>query len=226
MKGAIMLSGGGSGKLFAAIGVTYPAGSTLTCTNGTKTLTAKTTSGQWVFAIPEPGTWTVMSGDRSEDIEITAEGQFETVNIASFYVFKSGSGFAEGYSLIGTSYAYPSIYDWSPNITDEYIENSDGGDVTWGVAEPIDLSEYKTLKARVLLSYVGLNNGAKMILGVSTTVLEGTTSPDMEASSEIGSESVNKETVISLDISNINGSYYVNWDMNYTKNKVYDLWLE
>ena len=46
-------------KLFAAIGVTYPAGSTLTCTNGTKTLTAKNTSGQWVFAIPEAGTWTV-----------------------------------------------------------------------------------------------------------------------------------------------------------------------
>lgn len=86
MKGAIMLSGGGSGKLFAAIGVTYPAGSTLTCTNGTKTLTAKTTSGQWVFAIPEAGTWTVTATDgtntKSQSVEITAEGQSVSVTLS------------------------------------------------------------------------------------------------------------------------------------------------
>lgn len=86
MKGAIMLSGGGSGKLFAAIGVTYPAGSTLTCTNGTKTLKAKTTSGQWVFAIPEAGTWTVTAtqgtNTKNQSVSITKEGQFESVELA------------------------------------------------------------------------------------------------------------------------------------------------
>lgn len=85
MKGAIMTSDGGT-KLFAAIGVTYPAGSTLTCTNGSKTLTAKTTTGQWVFAIPEAGTWTVTATDgtnsKSQSVSITTEGQFESVTLS------------------------------------------------------------------------------------------------------------------------------------------------
>lgn len=79
--------GGGSGKLFAAIGVTYPVGSAVTCTNGTKTLTAKTTSGQWVFAIPQAGTWTVTATDgtntKSQSVEITSEGQ--SVNVTLSY---------------------------------------------------------------------------------------------------------------------------------------------
>jgi hypothetical protein len=79
-----VMSGGGT-KLYAAIGVTYPAGSTVTCTNGTKTLTAKTTSGQWVFAIPEAGTWTVTAtqgtNTKSQSVSITKEGQFESVEL-------------------------------------------------------------------------------------------------------------------------------------------------
>ena len=83
-----VLSGGT--KLFAAIGVTYPAGSTCTCSNGTKTLKAKNTSGQWVFAIPEAGTWTVTAGDKSRSVSITKEGQFESVNLAILVLFDSG----------------------------------------------------------------------------------------------------------------------------------------
>lgn len=91
-----VMSGGGT-KLFAAIGVTYPEGSVLTCTNGTKTLTAKNTSGQWVFAIPETGTWTVTATDgtntSSKSVEITAEGQNVSVNLAyrtEGYLYNAG----------------------------------------------------------------------------------------------------------------------------------------
>ena len=96
MKGVIMISGGGA-KLFAAIGVTYPEGSTCTCTNGTKTLKAKTTSGQWVFAIPEAGTWTVTATDgtntKSESVNITAEGQSVNVELSyrtEGYLYNAG----------------------------------------------------------------------------------------------------------------------------------------
>ena len=87
--------GGGGTKLFAAIGVTYPAGSTLTCTNGTKTLKAKTTSGQWVFAIPEAGTWTVTATDgtstKSESVSITTEGQSVKVELNyRLWLYKDG----------------------------------------------------------------------------------------------------------------------------------------
>lgn len=48
----------GIGKIYAVIGVTYPSGSTCTCTNGAKTLTAKDTTGRARFVIPSAGTWT------------------------------------------------------------------------------------------------------------------------------------------------------------------------
>ena len=74
-----------AGKLFAVIGVTYPAGSTCTCTNGSKTLTAKGTGGKALFVIPSAGTWTVtaVSGSKStsKTVSITAEGQVETVTL-------------------------------------------------------------------------------------------------------------------------------------------------
>lgn len=77
-------AGGGLANAFAAIAVTYPAGSTCTCTNGAKTLKAKDTGGSWLFPIPEAGTWTVRyTGEGvadARDIEITAFGQLEKVS--------------------------------------------------------------------------------------------------------------------------------------------------
>lgn len=77
--------GGASSSAFAIIGATYPEGAICTCTNGTKTFTAKDTSGQWIFYIPSAGTWTVtaVSGDKSTSkaVSITAEGQVETVTL-------------------------------------------------------------------------------------------------------------------------------------------------
>lgn len=77
--------GGSSAKVYAVIGVTYPTGSTCTCTNGAKTLTAKDTTGRALFVIPSAGTWTVkaVSGSKSKSktVSITAEGQVETVEL-------------------------------------------------------------------------------------------------------------------------------------------------
>lgn len=79
-------------KIFAAIGVTYPAGSTLTCTNGIKTFTAEPkdkTNSKWVFGIPEPETlpevWTITATDglntRSQNIGIMVEGQWTSIEL-------------------------------------------------------------------------------------------------------------------------------------------------
>lgn len=87
----IML-GGGSGKAFAVIGVTYPEGSTCTCSDGTKTLKLKDTSGQGFFLIPYAGTWTVMCYDgetfessankRSENVTISQDGQVNVIGLS------------------------------------------------------------------------------------------------------------------------------------------------
>ena len=76
----------GTGKAFAVISVTYPEGSTCTCSDGTKTLKLKDTSGQGFFLIPYAGTWTVTATDGihtvNRTVSITTEGQEETVSIS------------------------------------------------------------------------------------------------------------------------------------------------
>lgn len=82
----------------ATINITYPAGSTCkaTHTDGTE-LTAPDTSGTWSCIVPSAGTWTVTATDgtntKSESVEITSEGQSESVDLHYiFYIFKSGVG--------------------------------------------------------------------------------------------------------------------------------------
>ena len=93
MPGNIYVLGGT--KLFAAIGVTYPAGSTVTCTNGATVLKAKTTTGEWVYAIPKAGTWTVTATNgtetASEAVSITTEGQSAKIELSyNTYYYKLG----------------------------------------------------------------------------------------------------------------------------------------
>ena len=77
--------GGGGSKVVASIVVNYPAGSTLTCTLGSKVLTAKDTSGKWVFGLPSAGNWVVKatsgSKSKSKTVSITAEGQVKNVTL-------------------------------------------------------------------------------------------------------------------------------------------------
>ena len=86
MSGEVFLMGMGlASKPYAVIGVTYPSGATCTCTNGSKTLTAKDTTGKALFVIPSAGTWTVKavkgSKSTSKAVSITTEGQVETVTL-------------------------------------------------------------------------------------------------------------------------------------------------
>lgn len=72
----------------ATINVTYPAGSTCTCTDGNITLTASDTSGSYTFTVPNAGTWTVSSTNGSQSdsktVSITTDGQSESVTLAYF----------------------------------------------------------------------------------------------------------------------------------------------
>ena len=77
--------GGGGSKVVASIVVTYPAGSTCTCTLGSRVLTAKDTSGKWVFGLPSTGNWVIKatsgSKSKSKTVSITAEGQVKNVTL-------------------------------------------------------------------------------------------------------------------------------------------------
>lgn len=76
----------GGGKIYAVIGVTYPAGSTCSATLGGRTLRAPDTSGQWACVVPGPGAWTVSCTDgsksKAETVEISAPGQVELATLS------------------------------------------------------------------------------------------------------------------------------------------------
>ena len=67
----------------ATINITYPSGSTCTCSDGSTTLTAPDTSGTWACVVPNAGTWTVSctNGTESKSVtaEITSDGQSMSV---------------------------------------------------------------------------------------------------------------------------------------------------
>lgn len=86
--------GAGTGA-FAAIAVTYPAGSTVTVSDGKITYTAPNTSGGALFIIPYAATWTVTATDgaksASKTVEITSEGQSVSVELSfARYLIKDG----------------------------------------------------------------------------------------------------------------------------------------
>lgn len=92
-----VLSGGG--KLFSIIAVTYPAGSICTCSDGTKTMKAKDTSGKALFNVTVGG-WTVSCTDgthtSSRTVNITDAGQVESVNIYfTVYLYNKGDEFTD-----------------------------------------------------------------------------------------------------------------------------------
>lgn len=78
--------GGGAGNAFAYIGVTYPAGATVTCTDGSKTLRAKDTTGLYVFGVPYAGTWTVTatagSQTASQNVTISTLWEDKTITLS------------------------------------------------------------------------------------------------------------------------------------------------
>ena len=120
----IYVLSGGADKPYAVIGVTYPSGATCTCTNVSKTLTAKDTTGKALFVIPSAGTWTVKavkgSKSTSKAVSITTEGQVETITlIFELILFNGGdnTSVTGGWSYTITDYGYNDTSVRGDNLT-------------------------------------------------------------------------------------------------------------
>lgn len=122
-------TGGGSAEL-PAIYVTYPEGSICTCSKGSKTYTAKDTSGYWLFAGLEVGEWTLTISDptgtyedRSTTTTITDAGEVVSVELAwNVVLFSNGdqnTAVTGGWGSSG--YVY---YDTSYNVVAPTIGNN------------------------------------------------------------------------------------------------------
>ena len=144
----------GGGIPYAIIGVTYPSGSTCTCTNGTRTLTGKDTSGKALFVIPAAGTWTVKavkgSNSASKAVKITAEGQVETVKLAYALILFDGTDNTDvtgGLKLqVGT---YDSAVVSSAPISGGKITFNKTGYVGVYPAKKADITNYSTLRVEL-----------------------------------------------------------------------------
>lgn len=211
MVGKTNAGGGGSGKLFAIIAVTYPAGSVCTCSNGTKTLKAKDTSGKALFNVPSAGAWTVSCTDGSstvsKSVTITATGQVESVKLSyDLILYDSGEEYSDitgGWSGFAC-YSGTSKGTFTKNSSSIYIKSNGSKGAQSIAAAPankIDITDISTLKVNVTSFNVQSEYRAYFLLSSSRDTLS--------VSESVASKEIKGTGEIALDISGLSGSYYV-----------------
>ena len=181
--------------LFAAtINITYPAGSTCTCSDGTTTLSAPDTSGTWVCTVPNAGKWTVSSTDgdksKSADVVITTDGQTESVTLLYItYLFKDGETYD---SLTG---------GWQGTVNAEkqalQLFVQAGKTQNAHTKSKVDMTDYSTISAKTDANI----RDVSLVLIIEDSY--AASKPVAKAELDTASDEV------SLDISNITGSHFI-----------------
>lgn len=207
----IMPVGVGASKPYAIIGVTYPFGSTCTCTNGTRTLTAKDTTGKALFVIPAAGTWTVKavkgSQSASKAVKITAEGQVATVVLAyEFVIYEAGSF---GKNSAGTAFDVGSNDD---NNASSITKNSAymlwkcgaWAVCTFYITPKFSCAGYKTLKISLTNASTVLDSSSKGSWGLKSS--NSYDNNDFVAQTNF--TSLSGSQTLSLDVSNVGSTAY------------------
>ena len=192
----------------ATIAVTYPAGSTCTCSKDGEVLTAPDTSGSHTFTVTSAGTWVIKitSGkySASKSVSITKTGQSVSVSIDYvLWLFDNGDQFTENtggwYKRTDVPYRVGMATTGTTTI-DDTISVSAGGGVSssaW-TQSLIDLTNYKTLTC--------------------TSTKTGGADQDLAIMPASGAKSIEASHVASmvirsgtnnLDVSSLDGKYYV-----------------
>ena len=228
----IML-GGGRSKAFAVISVTYPAGSTCTCSDGTKTLKLKDTSGQGFFLIPYAATWIVTATDgtntKSESVEITSEGQIVSVTLSyQLVLFDSTTSPSSTFSGSFAAKAIPLNSSFSDYTGEQAVSYSNDGYVLLSQARHqcgfwyyskdgglIDLSDYSTVNCTI----AGFDGDGDKYLAVRNS-LDGYSNTNNIAIKYIATGT------ISAPIETIESAYIGIMQYNESNIKITKLWLE
>ena len=206
----------GGTEIFAAIGVKYTPGKICQCYKDSKVLQAKNTSGQWVFAIPEEGEWTVDVEGKTQKINIETEGQFVTVNLATFYLFKEGEGLQNGQTYKKVS---GSITSDSNSIVCTRVDSSTPGRAYFTPAIPI--AEFSALT----IEYTLTTKGSADYFGI---IAEGDQLPTSSSRGNYTdtttlSTDANVRAIKSLPFSEKTKKYHVAWSQsnNFTIHNLY-----
>lgn len=194
---------GGGAKAFALIGVTYPAGSTCTCTDGTKTLKLKDTSGQGIFIIPYAATWTVTATNgtntKSQSVEITSNGQSVSMTLSyQLHLFEAGVGLAAGYNLRHTGKGSSSA-----NTTQITLNPAGASENNQTYISPaIDCSQFSTV------SFIAERTKIQDMYSVFEIGLAQTPSTNQNTPEFAAHVNVVGKKTYTLDLSSINGNLY------------------
>ena len=181
----------------ATINITYPAGSTCTCSDGTTTLSAPDTSGTWACIVPNAGTWTVTSTSGTETdskaVTITTDGQSTSVELSyALFLFKPNAPS----DIIAGEWEMPgnSTVTAEAELTVKSVNNYNGDrSFSARTKGQIDLTEYSTLQATCKAS------------GGSNTKLEVYSGSSVVASAAIGTDL----TTVTVDISALSGLHSI-----------------
>ena len=188
----------------ATINITYPAGSTCTCSDGTTTLSAPDTSGTWACIVPNAGTWTVTSTSGTETdskaVTITTDAQSTSVELSyALFLFKPNAPS----DIIAGEWEMPgsSTVTAEAELTVKSVNNYNGGrSISARTKGQIDLTEYSTLQATCKAS------------GGSDTKLEVYSGSSVVASTAIGTDL----TTVTVDISALSGLHSIGFGGNHT----------
>lgn len=203
----------------ATIAVTYPAGSTCTCVNGSTTLTAVGTTGSYTFTVPNSGTWTVSCTDgtdtASESVSITADGQSKSVTLSyTFYLYDTGTKEVEfGNNGGGNGHSE----NWGTSYLTLSVSTSNALGYAMGCvysSEFQQTSKHKTLK--VSYESVSANaSGSTYLVAAISTDSNPSISQTGDVSNAVATEKLsikgmsNGSGTIAVDISEVTSNYTV-----------------
>lgn len=206
--------------LFAAtINITYPAGSTCTCSDGTTTLSAPDTSGTWACIVPNAGSWTVTATDGNDStnksVSITADGQTENVVLSYTLVLYEKNGETVDWSYKAYDHSVPSVNMTLDTLKSQYSEGNSRRPTLYTTVKH-DISSYDTLYGSFDMTGRG-----SLYLGILSSP-PATRCDSVEKVGFASYASGNGGKVdLTLDISSFTGEYYIavyvtaNWGASY-----------
>ena len=202
----------------ATINITYPAGSTCTCTDGTTPLTAPDTSGTWACVVPNVGTWTVAATDGNDStnksVSITADGQTENVVLSYTLVLYEKNGETVDWSYKAYDYSVPSVNMTLDTLKSQYGEGNARRPTLYTTAKH-DISSYDTL-----FGSFDMQGSGAIYLGILSSPPTNGSEVDKVGFVSRANGSGAKVN-LTLDISGFTGEYYIavyvtaNWGSHY-----------
>lgn len=191
----------------ATINITYPAGSTCTCSDGTTALSAPDTSGTWSCIAPNTGTWTISctngEDSTSKAVAITADGQTENVVLSYTLVLYEKNGETVDWSYKAYDYSVPSVNMTLDTLQSQYGEGNARRPTLYTTVKH-DISSYDTLYGSF-----DMTGSGSLYLGIlSSPPATGCDSVEKVGFASYASGNGGKVD-LTLDISGFSGEYYI-----------------